>query len=206
MIVPFRGNTPRVADSAFVAPTAVLVGDVTVGEHSSVWFGAVLRGDHAKNGIRVGARSSVQDNSVVHVGDWGPTVIGDEVTFGHGAMCESCQIGDGTVVGMGAVILQNAEVGPECVIGAGTVVLEGANLPARSVVAGVPGVVKKTLDGRAARWIARGSNHYVALAKEYSRDPVTSVPRCELCGGAVIERHCKIACTRCGYVRDCSDP
>ena len=150
LIIPFRGVTPQVHPSAFLAPTAVLIGDVRVGPESSVWFGAVLRGDHPDHGIVVGPRTSVQDNCVVHVGGWGPTVIGEDVTVGHGAKFESCVIGDRTVVGMNAVILQRATIGDECVLAANTVVLEGAEIPQRSVVAGVPGVVKKTLDGSAA--------------------------------------------------------
>lgn len=166
-IVPFNGITPVIHPSAFIAPTAVLIGNVTVGPESSIWFGAVLRGDDPDHGIVVGPRTSVQDNCVVHVGRWGPTVIGTDVTVGHGAKFESCTIGDRCVVGMNAVILQSATVGEECVLAANTVVLEGASIPARSVVAGVPGVVKKTLEGRAADWISGGGAHYVALSRSY---------------------------------------
>ena len=166
-IVTFKGKTPVIHPTAFVAPTAVLIGDVTVGAESSIWFGAVLRGDDPEHGIVVGPRSSVQDNCVVHVGRWGPTVIGTDVTVGHGAKFESCTIGDRTVVGMNAVILQKAVVGEECVLAANTVVLEGAEIPARSVVAGVPGVVKKKLEGASAEWIRGGGAHYVALSREY---------------------------------------
>lgn len=166
-LLPFDGKAPRIHPTAFVAPTAVLIGDVTVGPEASIWFGAVLRGDDPENGIVVGAGSSVQDNCVVHVGTWGPTVIGEHVTVGHGAKLESCTIGDRTVVGMNAVILQDVVVGEECVLAANTVVLEGARVPPRSVVAGVPGVVKKTLEGSAAAWIARGGQHYVALSRAY---------------------------------------
>jgi len=122
-IIPFGGRRPVIHPSAFVAPTAVLIGDVTVGEASSIWFGAVLRGDDPDHGIVVGARTSVQDNCVVHVGRWGPTVIGADVTVGHGAKFESCTIGDRTVVGMNAVILQKAVVGEECLLAANTVVI-----------------------------------------------------------------------------------
>ncbi|MDH5589120.1 MAG: gamma carbonic anhydrase family protein [Gemmatimonadota bacterium] len=167
LVLPFNGITPNIHPTAFIAPTAVLIGNVTVGPESSVWFGAVLRGDHPDEGIVVGARSSIQDNCVVHVGAWAPTLVGDDVTVGHGAKFESCTIGDRCVVGMNAVILQNAVVGEECVLAANTVVLEGAVIPARSVVAGVPGKVKKTLDGSAARWIERGGAHYVELSREY---------------------------------------
>jgi carbonic anhydrase/acetyltransferase-like protein (isoleucine patch superfamily) len=167
IIVPFDGKTPKVHPSAFLAPTAVLIGDVTVGAESSVWFGAVLRGDYPDYGITVGRRTSVQENCVVHVGRWGPTVVGDDVTVGHGAKFECCTIGDRSVIGMNAVILQRATIGAECVIAANTVVLEGAQIPDRSVVAGVPGVVKKTLQGGAADWIRDGGEHYVRLSRKY---------------------------------------
>jgi len=167
LILPFGGKSPRVHPSAFVAPNAVLVGDVTLEAEASVWFGAVLRGDDPDHGIVVGVGSSVQDNCVVHVGAWGPTVIGRNVTIGHGAKFESCHIGDRTVVGMNAVILQRAVVEEECLLAANTVVLEGERIPARSLVAGVPGRIKKGLDGSAAEWIARGGMHYVALGRAY---------------------------------------
>lgn len=166
-ILPFEGKTPRIDPSAFVAPTAVLIGDVIVGPEASIWFGAVLRGDDPDHGIVVGARTSVQDNCVVHVGRWGPTIIGEDVTVGHGAKFESCTIGDRTVVGMNAVILQKALIGPECLLAANTVVLEGAVIPERSVVAGVPGRIKKTLEGSAAEWIQGGGAHYVDLSRAY---------------------------------------
>ena len=146
-ILEFNGKWPQIHPSAFVAPTALIIGDVTIGADSSIWFGAVLRGDDPDHGVIVGPRTSVQENCVVHVGRWGPTVIGTDVTIGHGAKFESCTIGDRTVVGMNAVILQNATVGEECVLAANTVVLEKAEIPARSVVAGVPGKVKKDARG-----------------------------------------------------------
>jgi carbonic anhydrase/acetyltransferase-like protein (isoleucine patch superfamily) len=174
VLIPFRGKTPQVHPSAFLAPTAVLIGDVTIEAESSVWFGAVLRGDDPDHGIVVGPRTSVQDNCVVHVGAWGPTVIGTDVTVGHGAKLESCVIGDRTVVGMNAVILQNAVIGEECLLAANTVVLEGREIPARSLVAGVPGTIKKTLEGNAARWIEGGGGHYVELSREYLQEGIGS--------------------------------
>jgi carbonic anhydrase/acetyltransferase-like protein (isoleucine patch superfamily) len=167
LIIPFDGKSPSIDPSAFVAPTAVIIGDVTIGAESSVWFGAVIRGDYPDHGIVIGSRTSIQENCVVHVGRWGPTVVGDDVTVGHGAKFECCSIGDRSVIGMNAVILQNARVGEECVIAAGTVLLEGADIPPRSVVAGVPGKVKKTLEGGAAEWIKDGGEHYATLSRKY---------------------------------------
>lgn len=167
LILPFDGMTPRVAEDAFIAPNAVLIGNVTVESEASIWFGAVLRGDDPDHGIVVGRRTSVQDNCVVHVGRWGPTRIGAECTVGHGAAFESCTIGDGTVVGMNAVILQEAEVGEECLVAAGAVVRGGMRIPRRSLVAGVPAEVRKTLEGAAARWVEGGGRHYVELSRVY---------------------------------------
>lgn len=175
LILPFAGKRPRIAPDAFVAPNAVLIGDVTVESEASIWFGAVLRGDDPDHGIVVGARSSIQDNVVVHVGRWGPTLIGPEVTVGHGAVFESCRIGRGSLVGMNAVILQEAVVGEGCLLAAGTVILEKAVIPDRSVVAGVPGRVRKELDGSAEEWLLRSPRHYVALSRSYRAQGVGRV-------------------------------
>jgi carbonic anhydrase/acetyltransferase-like protein (isoleucine patch superfamily) len=176
LLLPFNGVRPQVDPSAFVAPTAVLIGNVRVGPESSIWFGAVLRGDNPHHPIVIGPRTSIQDQCVIHVGDWGPTVVGRDVTVGHGAAFESCTIGDETVVGMNAVILQNAEIGRQCVVAAGAVVKEGAKIPDRSLVAGVPAVVKKTLEGGAARWVEGGGAHYVELSRDYIRQGLMDHP------------------------------
>ncbi len=205
-ILPFNGFGPKIDPSAFIAPTAVLIGNVTVGPEASIWFGAVLRGDDPENGIVVGARSSVQENCVVHVGGWAPTLIGRDVTVGHGAKFESCTIGDRSVIGMNAVILQNAHLGDECLVAANSVILEGSRIPPRSLVAGVPAKVKKTLEGNAARWIEGGGSHYVELSRAYLAEGIGQSLRCDLCGGPMLDRHCKLVCQNCGYQRDCSDP
>ena len=170
LILPFNGYTPKVAESAFLAPTAVLIGNVTVEEEVSIWFGAVLRGDNPEHGIVIGARSNIQEHCVVHVGHWGPTVVGRDVTVGHGAKFERRVLGDGRLMGMNAVILQGARVGASCVLAAGTVVLEYADIPARSLVAGVPGRIKKTLDGASAQWVEGGGGHYVRLSRRYMQE------------------------------------
>jgi carbonic anhydrase/acetyltransferase-like protein (isoleucine patch superfamily) len=140
---------------------------VVVEAQASVWFGAVLRGDHPEHGIRIGPRSNVQDNSVIHVGDWQPTLVGADVTVGHGAKFESCTIQDRCVIGMNAVILQEAIIGEGSLVAANSVVLERSEIPPGSLVAGVPGRVRKTLAGSAAEFVRRSSRHYVELAAEY---------------------------------------
>jgi carbonic anhydrase/acetyltransferase-like protein (isoleucine patch superfamily) len=166
-IFAFRGRSPKIHPSAFVAPTAVLIGDVEVGEESSIWFGAVLRGDHPDHGIRVGARSSIQDNCVLHVSARGPTIVGDEVTVGHGVVFESCEIRRAALIGMNAVILHGAVIGEEALVAALSVVPEGMVVPPRTLVAGAPARVRKELSGESAGWISGSSRHYVELSRQY---------------------------------------
>jgi carbonic anhydrase/acetyltransferase-like protein (isoleucine patch superfamily) len=166
-ILPFRGRWPQIHPSAFVAPTATLIGHVIVEEEASIWFGAVLRGDDPEHPIQVGARTSVQDNCVIHVSAQGPTVIGSDVTVGHGAIMESCVIGQGALIGMNAVILQRASVGEGALIAAGAVVPSGAEIPARHLAAGAPARVKKELEGESLRWILTSAEHYVELSRQY---------------------------------------
>ena len=167
ILLPLNGKEPDVAPDAFVAPNAVLIGDVTIGPEASIWFGAVLRGDHPEFGIRVGARTNIQDNCVVHVGDWQATSIGSDVTVGHGATFESCTIEDGCVIGMNAVILQEARIGAGSLVAANAVVLERSQIPPGSLVAGVPAKVRKSLEGSAAQFVGRSSAHYVELSRQY---------------------------------------
>lgn len=166
-LIPFNGKNPRVHPSAFIAPTAVLIGDVEVGEEASVWFGAVLRADHPEHGIRIGARTSIQDNCVLHVSARGPTIVGAEATIGHGAIFESCTVGDGAVVGMNAVILQGAAIGERALVGAASVVPENMQVPPRTLVAGAPAKVRKEIGGESERWVRESAGHYVALARSY---------------------------------------
>ena len=166
-IIPFHGITPTVHPSAWIAPTAVLIGDVEVGPESSIWFGAVLRGDHPDHGIRIGARTSIQDNCVLHVSAEGPTVVGDDVTIGHGAAFESCEVRDGALIGMNAVLLHHAVIGQESLVAAGSVVPTGMDVPPRTMVAGSPATVRKELQGESADWIRGSADHYVELSREY---------------------------------------
>ncbi len=166
-IIPFNGITPTVHPTAWLAPTAVLIGDVEVGPESSIWFGAVLRGDHPDHGIRVGARTSVQDNCVIHVSAEGPTLIGDDVTVGHGAAFESCEIRRGALIGMNSVLLHHTVIGEESLVAAGSVVTSGTEVPPRTLVAGSPATIRKALQGKSAGWIQGSADHYVALSREY---------------------------------------
>lgn len=166
-ILPFRGIHPRIHPSAFVAPTAVVIGNVTIEEEASVWFGAVIRGDEPDHEIRIGARTSIQDNCVVHVSARGPTLVGPDVTVGHGAIMESCTIGEGALIGMNAVVLQGARVGEQALVAAGAVVPDGGDVPARHLAAGTPARVKKELEGESLRWIRTSAPHYVKLSRDY---------------------------------------
>lgn len=161
------GYEPSIAASVFVAPTATIAGNVSIGEDSSVWFGATLRADHGEREIVVGARTSIQDGCVVHVSTENGTIIGDDVTVGHGAILEGCRIENHALIGMNAVVLEGAEVGVGSMVAAGAVVPVGMVIPAGMLVAGVPATVKKEISGGSAGWIDRSASHYVALARRY---------------------------------------
>ena len=165
MIIELDGITPRVAEDAFIAPTAVLIGNVTVAAGASIWFGAVLRGDNSS--IVIGAGSNVQDNCVIHCADDLPTIVGENVTVGHMAMLEGCTIGDGSLIGMGAIVLQRAKVGANALVAAGAVVGEGMKIPDGVLAAGVPAKVKKELAGSSQRWVETAAREYQAKRLRY---------------------------------------
>ena len=166
-ILEFQGIAPRIHPGAWIAPTAVVIGNVVIEEGASVWFGAVIRGDNPTHEIRIGARTSIQDNCVIHVSDEGPTITREDVTVGHGAVLESCTIGRGALIGMNAVVLQRAVVGEGALIAAGAVVAGGAEIPARHLAAGAPAVVKKELTTAALAAVRHGAEHYVELGRTY---------------------------------------
>lgn len=173
MLIPYRGKQPNVDPSAFIAPTAVLVGDVEIGPESSVWFGAVLRGDNGP--IRVGARTSIQDNAVVHVSEHGGTYIGDDVTVGHCAVMEDCDIKRYALIGSNATLLNGCTIGEGALIAAGSVVGQRADIPARVVAAGAPAAIKKQLEGEAAEWIEISAKEYVKLSRSYLAQSIGAV-------------------------------
>ena len=163
----FDGKEPDVAPDAFIAPTAVLIGDVVVEEGASVWFGAVLRADFDR--IVVGAGSSVQDNCVLHTNEDLPTVIGKNVTVGHLSLLEGCVIEDGAIVGMGSIVLNRARVGRRALLAAGSVVTEDGEIPPEVLAAGAPAEAKKSLDGSSAKWIEGAAREYQALRLRYMK-------------------------------------
>ncbi len=170
MLIEFHGKRPRVAASAFVAPTAVLIGDVEVGDEASIWFGAVLRGDNGP--IRVGARTSIQDNSVIHVSTGCRTVISEDCTVGHSVTMEDCTIEPGALIGSNAVVLNGARVGSRSLVAAGSVVAANAVIPPESLCAGAPAVVKRQLEGTSLGWIDTTPAKYVRLSRTYLRQGI----------------------------------
>jgi len=152
------GKRPRVDKNAYIAPTAVLIGDVEVEADASVWFGAVLRGDESTITVKHGA--NVQDNAVIHCAEGLPTIIGEDVTIGHAALLEGCVVEKGALVGMGATMLQRSRLGAGSMLAAGAVLLEGREIPAGHLAAGVPAEVKKQLAGSSGSWVATSAEHY----------------------------------------------
>ncbi len=164
-IVELDGIAPTIGDGVFLAPTAVLTGDVRVGDRANIWFGAVLRGDTSH--IEIGRESSIQDNAVVHCAHDLPTLIGARVVVGHGALLEGCVIEDEALIGMGAIVLQRAHVGSGAMVAAGGVVAEHARVAPEVLAAGVPAVEKKPLSGSALRWTRTAAAEYQQYSKRY---------------------------------------
>jgi carbonic anhydrase/acetyltransferase-like protein (isoleucine patch superfamily) len=161
----FGGREPQVGNDVFVAPSATLIGAVELGRESSVWFGAVLRGDFDR--IVVGEGSCVQDNAVIHSAAGLPTLVGANVTVGHAALLEGCVVEDGALIAMGAIVLQGARVGAGALVAAGSVVREGQEIPAGVLAAGVPAVVKKPVGGSSRHWIESAAAEYRELRGRY---------------------------------------
>ena len=166
MLRPHRGRLPLVHPTAYIDDSAQIIGDVEIGEESSVWMCAVVRGD--VNRIRIGRRSNVQDGTVVHVmRDTHETTIGSEVTIGHGGLIHGCTIEDRCLIGMGAILLNGARIGTESIIAAGTLVVEGMQIPARSLVMGSPARVKRPLTEREIADIRQYAERYVSYRLDY---------------------------------------
>lgn len=167
-LVAFQGQEPVVDPSAYIAPNATLVGDVTIGAGASVWFGAVMRGD--SDHLELGARSNLQDNAVVHGDAGAPAIIGEDVSIGHAAVVHGCRIGDGCLIGMSATVLNHAVIGAQSLVAAGAVVLEGTEVPPRSLVAGVPAKVRRPLTDDEVAALAGNASHYAERARLYAAE------------------------------------
>ena len=159
MLIAYQNTTPRIHPSAFIAEGAMIIGDVAIGEKSSVWFNCVLRGDVDR--IEIGARSNIQDGAVVHMDKNFPAIIGDDVTIGHGAIIHGCTIGDGAMISMGAIILTGAKIGAGAIVGAGAVVREGQEIPAKSLAVGIPARIRRDVTAEELERMRLGKDDYV---------------------------------------------
>lgn len=164
MLIEYEGITPKVHDSVFIAPGAMLIGDVTIGEESSVWFNCVLRGDLEP--IRIGCRTNVQDGAVIHMDREMPCLIGDDVTIGHGAILHSCIIGNEALIGMGAILLSGSVIGERAIVAAGALVREGQEIPPDTLAMGVPAKVGRDVTEAELERVRRGKDDYVARAHQ----------------------------------------
>lgn len=174
MIKSFSGKTPKIAESAFVSEAAYVVGDVEIGENSSVWPGAVIRGDFGK--ITIGKSSAVEDNCVIHSGSPSApqaimdVIIGDNVHIGHGAVINCRSIGNNVLIGMNATILHDAEIGNFCIIGASCLVSQGMQIPDKSFVVGIPGEIKREVSPKQLWWTQKAPQNYDELAEKYKKE------------------------------------
>lgn len=164
-LLPFRGVWPTIADDVFIAPGAMLIGDVRVGPGASIWYNVVIRAD--TESITIGARSNIQDNCVVHIDPGAPCVIGEDCTLGHSAIVHGAHLGDRVLVAMHATVLSLATVGDEVIIGAGAVVSEHKAIPGGVIVLGVPGRVTRELRDHERVRIRANASGYVELAKQH---------------------------------------
>ena len=167
MIVSFGGKTPQDRGAAFVAPNATVLGDVVLGPGSSVWYGAVLRGDDGT--LTLGENTNVQDNAVLHCDPGGAVLLGKNVTVGHSALVHGCTVGDGSLIGMHATLLNHCVIGKNCIIGAGALVTQNVEIPDNSLVVGNPGKVKRAVTEEEIRWNLENARIYVEEAQEEKR-------------------------------------
>jgi len=169
MIRSFQNRQPQIAPSAYVDPQAVVIGDVVIGEDSSVWPCAVLRGDY--HSIHIGARTSIQDGCVFHIqGESYPLSVGDEVTVGHGVILHGCTVESHCLIGMGAILLNGSRIGSGSIVAAGTLIPERMEIPPGSLVMGVPGKVRRAITAAERAEIARSAEHYVEFKNAFASE------------------------------------
>ena len=158
---------PQIAASAWLAPSAAIIGDVVVGEQVSIWFNTTLRGDTDR--ISVGAGSNIQDGSVCHCDPGTPLTIGSNVTVGHKVMLHGCSIGDGSLIGIGSIIMNHAKIGKNCIVGAGSLVTEGKEFPDNSLIMGAPAKLVRTLDADALEKMKTNASNYIKNGARYAQ-------------------------------------
>jgi carbonic anhydrase/acetyltransferase-like protein (isoleucine patch superfamily) len=168
MLHSYRGKKPTVDNSVYIAPGAHIIGDVSIGKESTIWFNAVLRGDEAP--IQIGERCSIQDNATCHLYEGFPLIVKDEVTVGHNVILHGCTVQKRSIIGMGSTILDGAEIGEECIIGANTLIPPGKKIPPRSLVVGSPGKVVRELTDKDFELIQLSIDTYVQKGKEYKEE------------------------------------
>jgi carbonic anhydrase/acetyltransferase-like protein (isoleucine patch superfamily) len=166
-IYELEGKAPQLGQGAWIADSAEVIGDVILGDNASVWFGTVIRGD--TDTIRIGRNTNIQDQSVLHADEGVPLTLGDNVTVGHQVMLHGCTIGDGSLIGIQAVVLNKAKIGRNCIVGAGSVVTENKEFPDNSLIVGSPAKAIRTLTEEQVKLLSHLSEHYVHNAKRYQR-------------------------------------
>jgi carbonic anhydrase/acetyltransferase-like protein (isoleucine patch superfamily) len=170
MIRPYRGLTPQIAESAYIDPSAQVIGDVIVGERSSVWPLVTIRGD--VNHIRIGDETSIQDNSVLHVDHrFYPCLVGNRVTVGHSVVLHGCVVEDEALIGIGAIVLNGAKIGPGAIVAAGALVPEGMDVPANTLVMGTPAKVKRAVTADEQERFKQNCRNYVKITAIYKEEP-----------------------------------
>lgn len=164
----FKGKNPKISETAFIADSADVIGDIEIGDFSSVWFNAVLRGD--RNKIKIGSRTSIQDNVIIHADPENGVQIGNDVSVGHGAVIHGCRIESNVLIGMNSTILNGAEIGRNSIVGANTLISQGKKFPENSLIIGVPGKVKREIEKSEIEAIAENAAEYVEFVREYKEE------------------------------------
>ncbi len=167
MIITYQGKTPKIAPSAFVAENAVIIGDVEIGENSSVWFGCVLRCE--ENRIIIGKNTNIQDLTTIHTDHCCSVIIGDNVTVGHNVVLHGCEIGNNVLIGMGSIIMNGSKIGDNCLIGAGSLITQNMVIPPNTLAFGRPAKVIRELTPEEIEKIAISANEYIELSNEYKK-------------------------------------
>ena len=166
MIYPHHGHWPKIHETAFIAPSADVIGEVKIGAQSSVWFQVVVRGD--VNWVKIGSRTNIQDHSMLHVTrEKSALTIGDNVTIGHHVMLHGCTVGNLCLIGMGAILLDDCEIGEQCIVGAGALVTQGKKFPPRSLIVGAPAKVVRELTSEELAFLPKSAENYVRDSAEY---------------------------------------